>query len=164
VVGTCVAETILASAQLSANKSRTYGSKRSDQNTATQPCEEGVVHIWGSALTHHPHLHCIIPGGGLSLDGERWISCRKGFFLPVRVLSRLFRRLFLDRLATAHAEGRLVFFGHLSPLAERAVTIRPLSATLHRRRRPCVTSTRLQAVEVLIGSISVSHASDFLLI
>ena len=77
-----------------------------------------VLHTWGSALTHHPHLHCIVPGGGLSFDGERWISCRPGFFLPVRVLSRLFRRLFLAKLADAHAAGHLQFFGDLSYLAE----------------------------------------------
>src|SRR5208283_2985562 len=58
-----------------------------------------MLHTWGSALTHHPHVHCIVPGGGLSADGQRWIACRPGFFLPVRVLSRLFRRRFLDRLA-----------------------------------------------------------------
>jgi len=74
-----------------------------------------VLHTWGSALTHHPHVHCIVPGGGLSPDGERWVACRPGFFLPVRVLSRLFRRLFLDKLAAAH--GRLAFFGDLAPLA-----------------------------------------------
>ena len=79
-----------------------------------------VLHTWGSALTHHPHVHCIVPGGGLSLDGQRWISCRPRFFLPVRVLSRLFRRLFLDKLAAAHAEGRLAFFGELEGLADRA--------------------------------------------
>jgi hypothetical protein len=79
-----------------------------------------VLHTWGSALTHHPHVHCIVPGGGLSPDGQRWVSCRPRFFLPVRVLSRLFRRLFLDRLAAAHAEGRLVFFGESAGLAERA--------------------------------------------
>jgi len=79
-----------------------------------------VLHTWGSALTHHPHVHCIVPGGGLSPDGQRWISCKPRFFLPVRVLSRLFRRLFLDRLAEAHAEGRLVFFGDLAGLADRA--------------------------------------------
>jgi hypothetical protein len=79
-----------------------------------------VLHTWGSALTHHPHVHCIVPGGGFSLDGERWVSCRPRFFLPVRVLSRLFRRLFLDRLAAAHAEGRLVFFGQIAALADRA--------------------------------------------
>src|ERR1700692_1683058 len=79
-----------------------------------------VLHTWGSALTHHPYLHCIVPGGGLSPDGQSWISCRPRFFLPVRVLSRLFRRLFLDRLVEAHAEGRLVFFGALAGLADRA--------------------------------------------
>ena len=57
-----------------------------------------VLHTWGSALTHHPHVHCVVPGGGLSLDGQRWVSCRPGFFLPVRVLSRLFRRRFLEDL------------------------------------------------------------------
>ena len=78
-----------------------------------------VLHTWGSALTHHPHVHCIVPGGGLSLDGQSWVSCRPRFFLPVRVLSRLFRRLFLDRLAAAHAEGRLAFFGDIAGLADR---------------------------------------------
>jgi Putative transposase/Transposase zinc-binding domain len=78
-----------------------------------------VLHTWGSALTHHPHVHCVVPGGGFSPDGERWISCRPGFFLPVRVLSRLFRRLFLEKLATAHDAGRLQFFGKHAPLAER---------------------------------------------
>jgi len=66
-----------------------------------------VLHTWGSALTHHPHIHMIVPGGGISLDGERWVACRPGFFLPVRVLSRLFRRLFLERLLAAHPAGRL---------------------------------------------------------
>jgi hypothetical protein len=78
-----------------------------------------VLHTWGSALTHHPHVHCIVPGGGLSLDGARWISCRPGFFLPVRVLSRLFRRLVLEKLAAAHEDSRLHFFGAHAPLAER---------------------------------------------
>src|SRR5580658_10674625 len=88
-----------------------------------------VLHTWGSALTHHPHVHCIVPGGGLSADGQRWIACRPGFFLPVRVLSRLFRRLFLNKLEAAHAAGRLVFFGDLAPLAEPtafAAHLRPL--------------------------------------
>lgn len=79
-----------------------------------------VLHTWGSAMTHHPHVHGIVPGGGLSPDGERWIACRKGFFLPVRVLSRLFRRLFLEKLTAAHARGRLNFFGELAGLADRA--------------------------------------------
>jgi len=77
-----------------------------------------VLHTWGSALTHHPHVHCIVPGGGLSADGTRWIACRKGFFLPVRVLSRLFRRRFLEKLMAAHARGRLSFFGDLVHLAD----------------------------------------------
>jgi len=76
-----------------------------------------VLHSWGSALSHHPHVHCIVPGGGLSPDGRRWIACRKGFFLPVRVLSRRFRRRFLEKLAAAHARGRLSFFGDLARLA-----------------------------------------------
>jgi hypothetical protein len=79
-----------------------------------------VLHTWGSALTHHPHVHIVVPGGGISLDGKRWVSCRPGFFLPVRVLSRLFRRLFLEMLVAAHHAGRLQFFGDLARLAEKA--------------------------------------------
>ena len=78
-----------------------------------------VLHSWGSALTHHPHVHIIVPGGGISPDGQRWISCRPGFFLPVRVLSRLFRRLFLEKLIAAHDTGRLQFFGGHARLVER---------------------------------------------
>jgi len=78
-----------------------------------------VLHTWGSALTHHPHVHVIVPGGGLSPDGTRWIACKPGFFLPVRVLSRLFRRLFLEGLAALHEAGRLAFFGDLAPLADK---------------------------------------------
>ena len=77
-----------------------------------------VLHTWGSAMTHHPHVHGIVPGGGLSLDRERWIACRPGFFLPVRVLSRLFRRLFLAQLSDAYQAGKLQFFGEHQPLAE----------------------------------------------
>ena len=76
-----------------------------------------VLHSWGSAMTHHPHLHMIVPGGGISLDGERWVSCRPRFFLPVHVLSRRFRRVFLERLAAAHEAGRLKFFGEHARLA-----------------------------------------------
>jgi hypothetical protein len=79
-----------------------------------------VLHTWGSAMTHHPHIHMIVPGGGIALDGETWVSCRPGFFLAVRVLSRLFRRLFLEKLATAHQTGRLQFFGVHANLADRA--------------------------------------------
>ena len=77
-----------------------------------------VLHTRGSAMTHHPHVHGIVPGGGLSLDGERWVTCRPGFFLPVRVLSRLFRRLFLEQLSDAHRAGTLQFFGEHQSLAE----------------------------------------------
>src|SRR5262249_9815285 len=79
-----------------------------------------VLHTWGSALTHHPHLHCIVPGGGLSLDGQRWLSCRPGFFLPVRVLSRLFRRLLLQQLPAAHEAGCRHLFADPVRLAERS--------------------------------------------
>ena len=80
-----------------------------------------VLHTWGSALTHHPHVHGIVPGGGLSPDGERWVRCRPGFFLPVRVLSRLFRRRFLEELAAAHQRGQLQFFGADAALADAMV-------------------------------------------
>src|SRR6202035_461305 len=79
-----------------------------------------VLHTWGSALTHHPHVHIIVPGGGISLDGKHWIACRPGFFLPVRVLSRLFRRLFLERLTAAYQAGRLEFFADHAALAQTA--------------------------------------------
>jgi hypothetical protein len=79
-----------------------------------------VLHTWGSAMTHHPHVHMIVPGGGIAPDGARWIACRPNFFLPVRVLSRLFRRRFLEMLRAAHEAGRLPFFGKHRPLAGRA--------------------------------------------
>ena len=77
-----------------------------------------VLHTWGSAMTHHPHVHMIVPGGGISLDGKRWVACRPGFFLPVRVLSRLFRRLFLEKLIAVHKAGHLKFFGGHVALAD----------------------------------------------
>jgi hypothetical protein len=77
-----------------------------------------VLHTWGSALTHHPHIHMIVPGGGLSPDRSRWIACRPGFFLPVRVLSRLFCRLFLEGLVRLHADGELQFFGELAAFTD----------------------------------------------
>jgi|TARA_B100000315_G_C14567889_1_gene583902 hypothetical protein len=91
-----------------------------------------VLHSWGQNLHHHPHLHCIVPGGGLSPDGSRWITCRPSFFLPVRVLSRLFRRLFLQELRAAHHAGDLHFFSDLAPLAEArafAAHLAPLGNT-----------------------------------
>jgi hypothetical protein len=88
-----------------------------------------VLHSWGSAMTHHPHVHMIVPGGGIALDGERWIACRPGFFLPVRVLSRLFRRLFLENLTAAHEASHLHFFGdhtHLHDARAFAAYLAPL--------------------------------------
>jgi hypothetical protein len=79
-----------------------------------------ILHTWGQNLLHHPHLHCVVPGGGLSPDHERWISCLPGFFLPVRVLSRLFRRLFLEALQEAFENGQLNFFGDLEHLRDAA--------------------------------------------
>jgi len=77
-----------------------------------------VLHTWGSAMTHHPHVHVIVPGGGLSQDGTHWVACRPGFFLPVKVLSRLFRRLFLEGLARLYKAGKLAFFGDLARLSD----------------------------------------------
>jgi hypothetical protein len=86
-----------------------------------------VLHTWGSALTHHPHVHGIVPGGGVSLDGERWVACRRGFFLPVRVLSRLFRRRFLEELEKLHRTGQLRFFGVHQALTDATAFARWLS-------------------------------------
>jgi putative transposase/transposase-like zinc-binding protein len=91
-----------------------------------------VLHTWGSALTHHPHVHMIVPGGGFSLDAKSWISCRPNFLLAVTVLSRLFRRLFLDKLAAAHTAGQLQFFGNHAKLAD-AKTFAAYLAPLRRR-------------------------------
>jgi len=91
-----------------------------------------VLHTWGSAMTHHPHVHMIVPGGGLSPDGSKWISCRPAFFLPVRVLSRLFRRLFLEMLVTAYEQGRLNFFGNHAAFIDRTAFnayLKPLRKT-----------------------------------
>src|ERR1051325_2864156 len=78
-----------------------------------------ILHTWGQTLTAHPHLHCVVPGGGISLDGSRWVACRPGFFLPVRVLSRRFRNVYLRSLEKAHAAGKLRFGSGLEPLADR---------------------------------------------
>jgi hypothetical protein len=89
-----------------------------------------VLHTWGQNLQHHPHLHCIVPGGGISPDGERWVTCRRGFLFPVRVLARVFRRLFLEELITMFAAGELRFFGDLAALNDAEV----FSAALERLR------------------------------
>ncbi|MFA7416524.1 MAG: IS91 family transposase [Rhizobium sp.] len=92
-----------------------------------------VLHTWGSAMTHHPHVHMIVPGGGIALDGSRWISSRAAFLLPVRVLGKLFRRLFLTRLLQFHDAGRLAFFGSAAPLADRRAFVRYLSPVRRKR-------------------------------
>jgi hypothetical protein len=92
-----------------------------------------VLHTWGSALTHHPHIHMIVPGGGISLNGQHWVSARPAFLLPVRVLGKLFRRLFLTRLIALYDAGKLAFFGKSRPLAERRAFLRHLSPTRGKR-------------------------------
>jgi hypothetical protein len=92
-----------------------------------------VLHTWGSALTHHPHIHMIVPGGGISLDGTRWICARPAFLLPVRVLGALFRRLFLARLLALHEAGQLGFFGSMAHLDERRAFLRHLSPVRKKR-------------------------------
>ncbi|QEE41693.1 MULTISPECIES: IS91 family transposase [unclassified Methylobacterium] len=92
-----------------------------------------VLHTWGSAMTHHPHLHMIVPGGGLSPDGTRWVASRPAFLLPVRVLGMLFRRLFLEGLAALHEAGTLVFFGTLAPLSDPRAFARALAPVRRKR-------------------------------
>jgi len=126
------------------NKAEVYGllfkaSSETLLTIATDPKRLGarigmtsVLHTWGSAMTHHPHVHVIVPGGGLSPDGGRWISCRPGFFLAVKVLSRLFRRLFLEGLIRLHKAGKLAFFSDLTELADPdvfATRLAPLRKT-----------------------------------
>ena len=94
-----------------------------------------VLHSWGSALTHHPHIHMIVPGGGISLDGQRWISSRPAFLLPVRVLGKLFRRLFLTRLIELFGADRLKFFGKQAGLRDRTAFQRHLAPT---RKKPWI--------------------------
>lgn len=92
-----------------------------------------VLHTWGSAMTHHPHIHMIVPGGGIAPDGSRWISSRPAFLLPVRVLGKLFRRLFLTRLIALHNAGRLAFFGSIAELADRRAFLRHLRPVRKKR-------------------------------
>jgi hypothetical protein len=87
-----------------------------------------VLHTWGQTLTAHPHLHCVVPGGGIALDGQRWIACRPGFFLPVKVLSRRFRKLYLRYLERAYATGKLRLHGHLEQLTDAKQFARYLAA------------------------------------
>jgi hypothetical protein len=106
-----------------------------------------VLHTWGSALNHHPHVHMIVPGGGISFDGTRWVPCRPNFLLSVEVLSCLFRRLVLERLAIAHRAGQLQFFGNharLSNARSFAAYLAPLwsSDWVVYAKRPCCAISR----------------------
>jgi hypothetical protein len=92
-----------------------------------------VLHTWGSAMTHHPHVHMIVPGGGVARDGSRWINARPAFLLPVRVLGKLFRRLFLARLIELHDAGKLVFFGAQADLADQRRFLRHLAPVRNKR-------------------------------
>ncbi|GLS24285.1 IS91 family transposase [Labrys miyagiensis] len=92
-----------------------------------------VLHTWGSAMTHHPHVHMIVPGGGIAPDGSRWVSSRPAFLLPVRVLGKLFRRLFLTRLVALHDAGRLPFFGSMAHLSDRRAFLRHLTPVRKKR-------------------------------
>jgi hypothetical protein len=92
-----------------------------------------VLHTWGSAMTHHPHVHMIVPGGGIAPDGSRWVSSRPAFLLPVRVLGKLFRRLFLTRLVALHDAGRLNFFGLIAHLANHRAFLRHLAPVRTKR-------------------------------
>jgi hypothetical protein len=92
-----------------------------------------VLHTWGSALTHHPHVHMVVPGGGIALDGQRWIASRPALLLPVRVLGKLFRGVFLSRLLALYDAGRLAFFGSLAPLAARRAFLRHLAPVRKKR-------------------------------
>jgi hypothetical protein len=92
-----------------------------------------VLHTWGSAMTHHPHIHMIVPGGGLSVDGQRWVSSPPAFLLPVRVLGKLFRRLFLTRLLELHTAGQLHFFGEQAGLGDRRAFLRHLAPVRKKR-------------------------------
>ena len=105
-----------------------------------------ILHTWGQNLSHHPHLHCVIPGGGLSPGGERWVACRPGFFLPVRVLSRLFRRLLLQDLEKAFLAGKLAFFNALQPLNGHTAFMRHLLPA--RKAEWVVYSKRLRFCEL----------------
>jgi hypothetical protein len=112
-----------------------------------------VLHTWGSAMTHHPHIHMIVPGGGISLDGERWVSSRARFLLPVRVLAKLFRRLFLTELQRLHDTGRLQFFGDHIGLNDRRTFLRHL-APLRTKRWVVYSKPPFSAPQAVLAYLS----------
>jgi hypothetical protein len=112
-----------------------------------------VLHTWGSAMTHHPHVHMIVPGGGISLDGRRWVSSRPAFLLPVRVLGALFRRLFLTRLIALHEAGKLAFFGDQADLADPRFFLRHL-APLRKKRWVVYAKAPFSGPETVLAYLS----------
>ena len=112
-----------------------------------------VLHTWGSAMTHHPHIHMIVPGGGISLDGRRWISSRPAFLLSVRVLGALFRRLFQTRLIALHEAGKLAFFGARADLADRRRFLRHL-APLRKKRWVVYAKAPFSGPETVLAYLS----------
>jgi hypothetical protein len=112
-----------------------------------------VLHTWGSALTHHPHVHMIVPGGGIAPDGSRWVSSRPAFLLPVRVLGKLFRRLFLTRLTALHDAGRLAFFSSMAQLADRRAFVRRL-APVRKERWVVYTKPPFAGPEAVLAYLS----------
>jgi hypothetical protein len=113
-----------------------------------------VLHTWGSAMTHHPHVHMIVPGGGIARDGSRWINARPAFLLPVRVLGKLFRRLFLTRLMELHDAGKLDFFGAQAELAERGCFLRHL-APLRKKRWVVYAKAPFAGPEAVLAYLSL---------
>ena len=128
-------ETMLRIAAEPANRSAWHwsASRPNPRHLGARIGITAVLHTWGSALTHHPHVHMIVPGGGIALDGQRWIASRPAFLLPVRVLGKLFQGVFLSRLTALHDAGRLAFFGALAPLAERRPFLRHLAPVRKKR-------------------------------
>jgi len=112
-----------------------------------------VLHTWGSAMTHHPHVHMIVPGGGIARDGSCWISSRPAFLLPVRVLGKLFRRLFITRLIALHEAGKLAFFGSLAHLAARRAFVHHLSPA-RRKRWVVYTKAPFAGPEAVLAYLS----------
>jgi len=128
-------ETMMTIAAEPANRSAWHwsASRPNQKHLGARIGITAVLHTWGSAMMHHPHIHMIVPGGGISLDGRRWISSRPAFLLPVRVLGALFRRLFLTRLIELHDAGRLAFFGTQAGLADRRLFLRHLAPVRRQR-------------------------------
>ena len=112
-----------------------------------------VLHTWGSAMIHHPHVHMIVPGGGIATDGSRWISSRPAFLLPVRVLGALFRRLFLTRQIALHDAGKLVFFGKLAKIADPR-TFRSYLSSVKKKRWVVCAKAPLAGPEAVMGYLS----------